>query len=216
MFLNSTTYNSGMPSMNGGRTMRHPYPNKEHAVPLSSMNNYSSVAYGYGSLGYPQHDESDMDADDDFEDHPPAVTPPSGMTSPSGSPHPLVAGRHWEVHVDLTTPFHRAHGVVRNMALQPCRLLDLCHHDRRSRGTPAATHRTRALNPTLCYPAESIQLDEATFCLRPDRVPRDQPSSSNTTPVTTTSLANAKAEPLKPPQRAIAISTFPDSDDASR
>ncbi|KAI0769332.1 hypothetical protein BD413DRAFT_604932 [Trametes elegans] len=89
MFSQSTGYSSGVPysaTINGVRSMRHPYANEEHAVPSSSANGHHySNGYPQGPHGYPAHDGFEMDPEDEFEDYPPTnAGSPSGRGTPMG------------------------------------------------------------------------------------------------------------------------------------
>ncbi|KAI0829690.1 hypothetical protein BC628DRAFT_1314583 [Trametes gibbosa] len=86
MFSQSTGYSSGVPysaTINGSRSMRHPYANEDHSV-SSSTNGYSSNGYIPGAQGYPSNEGFDIE-DDDYEDYPlTGGGPPSGRGTPMG------------------------------------------------------------------------------------------------------------------------------------
>ncbi|KAI0645373.1 hypothetical protein C8Q79DRAFT_926630 [Trametes meyenii] len=88
MFSQSTGYSSGVPysaTINGSRSMRHPYASEEHAVPSTSAGSHFSTGYPHGPQGYPPHDGFEMDPEDDYEDYPPASAgSPSGRGTPMG------------------------------------------------------------------------------------------------------------------------------------
>ncbi|KAI0633413.1 hypothetical protein C8Q77DRAFT_1217822 [Trametes polyzona] len=90
MFSQSTGYSSGVPysaTINGSRSMRHPYANDEHAVSSSSTNGRASNGFVHGPQGYPPHDGFEMDPEDDYEDYPPtSAGSPSGRGTPMGQP----------------------------------------------------------------------------------------------------------------------------------
>ncbi|KAI0330146.1 hypothetical protein GY45DRAFT_1370984 [Cubamyces sp. BRFM 1775] len=92
MASQSTGYSSGVPysaTVNGARSMRHPYANEEHAVPSSSANSHPyGNGYAHGPQGYPSHEGFEMDPEDDYEDYPPtSASSPSGRGTPLGQ-HP--------------------------------------------------------------------------------------------------------------------------------
>lgn len=87
MFSQSTGYSSGVPfsaTINGSRSMRHPYANEEHAAPSSSATSHFSNGFAQGGpQGYPAHDGFEMDPEDDYEDYPP-TSAHSGRGTPMG------------------------------------------------------------------------------------------------------------------------------------
>lgn len=89
MFSQSTGYSSGVPfaaTMNGSRSMRHPYANEEHALPSASAHSHFSNGFVQGGpQGYPPHDGFELDPEDEYEDYPPtSANSASGRGTPMG------------------------------------------------------------------------------------------------------------------------------------
>ncbi|KAL1942670.1 hypothetical protein VTO73DRAFT_4910 [Trametes versicolor] len=89
MFSQSTGYSSGVPfsaTINGSRSMRHPYANEEHALPSASAHSHFSNGFVQGGpQGYPPHDGFELDPEDEYEDYPPtSANSASGRGTPMG------------------------------------------------------------------------------------------------------------------------------------